>query len=146
MKNFIILSVCCFIIGFSSCKKNDSAVAAELPQPVDTSFNINAATLLKQGSFTGNMSYTVSGVVKLYSYQNKKYLYLENYNGSSGPDLRVYLSTNLQASQFVSLGRIQANTGSQLYLIATPPDFTQYNKVLIWCQQFSVLFGSSSLN
>jgi Electron transfer DM13 len=100
---------------------------------------------LKEGTFTGNMSYTVSGKVKLYEDKGKKYLYFENYTSSNGPDLRVYISTNTQASQFVSLGKLKGVSGAQVYLITNPPDFTQYNKVLIWCQQFSVLFGAAML-
>ena len=143
LASFILVAA--VLLLFSTCKKNTAAAAAA-PAPADTSFKLSEATLLKQGAFSGNMSYAVSGAAKLYEYKSKKYLYLENYNGSSGPDLRVYISTNLQASQFVSLGKIQANSGNQVYLITSPPDFNTHNKILIWCQQFSVLFGSSSLN
>ncbi len=105
MKSFVHAAAICCVIYFSACKKSEPATA-QVTQVTDTTFNINAATLLKQGSFTGNMNYSVSGTVKLYSYQSKNYLYLENYNGSSGLDLRVYISTTMQASQFVSLGKI----------------------------------------
>ncbi len=144
MKQLILLFVSAVLLTAASCSKSSDNKPD--PQPVvDSSFSPAKATLLKQGSFSGNMSYTVSGVVKLYEFQGKKYLHFETYNGSSGPDLRVYISTTFQASQFVSLGAIKTNAGTQTYLINNPPDFTQFNKILIWCQQFSVLFGSATL-
>ena len=90
MKQFaaFILAAAVLLL-FSTCKKN--AAATGTPAPADTSFKLSEATLLKQGAFSGNMSYAVSGAAKLYEYKSKKYLYLENYNGSSGPDLRVYI-------------------------------------------------------
>ncbi len=125
-----------------SCKKTETTK----PDTTNTSsFDPTKATLLKQGTFSGNMSYTVSGSVKLYEYQSKKYIYLENFSSNSGPDLKVYIATTANAAQFVSLGALKGTSGTQLYEITNPPDFTQYNKVLIWCQQFSVLFGQSTL-
>ncbi|TAF55466.1 MAG: hypothetical protein EAZ62_02345, partial [Sphingobacteriia bacterium] len=52
-------------LGLTACSKS-----AETPDqaPVDnSSFNPATATLLRQGSLTGNMNYAVSGTVKLYA-------------------------------------------------------------------------------
>ncbi len=127
---------------FSGCKKAESTTTTTTS---GSTFDPSKASLLKQGSFTGNMSYTVSGTVKLYEYQNKKYIYLENFSSNSGPDLKVYVATTANAAQFVSLGVLKGTSGTQVYEVTNPPDFAQYNKVLIWCQQFSVLFGQSTL-
>jgi hypothetical protein len=110
-----------------------------------TMFDINKAILVKQGTFTGNMNYKVSGTVRLYNYEGDNYIYFENFSSNSGPDLKVYIATSSNASQFVSLGTLKSTAGTQVYLITGSPDFALYNKVLIWCQQFSVLFGESML-
>jgi hypothetical protein len=131
------------IFGVSSCKKSsDGTTNGPL---IDSTFNPATATLVKQGSFSGNMSYTVSGSAKIYDQGGKKYLYLENFSSSAGPDLKVYVATTNNAAQFVNLGALKSRTGNQSYLITNPPDFNTYNKVLIWCQQFSVLFGASTV-
>ena len=73
-------------------------------------------------------------------------LRLENFQSTNGPDLYVYLATDDNASEFINLGELKANKGNQNYEIPDDVDLTKYNKVLIWCQAFSVLFGSAELS
>lgn len=143
MKSSCMVVAVGIILFFSACNKSKDNTAAIAP--VNVTFNPATATLLKQGSFSGNMSYTVSGSVKLYEQQGKKYIYFENFSSSNGPDLKVYVATSNTASQFVTLGALKSTSGTQAYLVNNPPDFNLYNKVLIWCQQFSVLFGTSTI-
>jgi hypothetical protein len=72
-------------------------------------------------------------------------LRLENFKATNGPDLYVYLATDNSASDFVNLGRLKGNIGNQNYDIPEGTDFSKYHTVLIWCQAFSVLFGSAEL-
>lgn len=71
---------------------------------------------------------------------------LEDFRSTNGPDVHLYLSTNKQASDFIDLGRLKANIGNQNYQIPVNTDYNKYNYVLIWCQPFSVLFGSAQLS
>ena len=73
-------------------------------------------------------------------------LRLENFQSTNGPDLYVYLSTDDNASEFVNLGELKANKGNQNYEIPDNTDLDKYNKVLIWCKAFGVLFGSAELS
>jgi Electron transfer DM13 len=143
MKSFLIIAAVGCLLFFSACSKSNDGTPATAP--ANETFNPATATLLKQGSFSGNMGYAVSGSVKLYEYQGKKYIYFENFSSSNGPDLKVYVATTNTASQFVNLGSLKGVSGTQTYVVNNPPDFNQYNKVLIWCQQFSVLFGTSTI-
>ena len=72
-------------------------------------------------------------------------LRLENFKSTNGPDLFVYLATDDRASEIVNLGELKANQGNQNYDIPEGTDLEKYNKVLIWCKAFSVLFGSAEL-
>ena len=72
-------------------------------------------------------------------------LRLENFRATNGPDLYVYLATDQSASDFVNLGRLKGNIGNQNYDIPEGTDFSRYDTALIWCQAFSVLFGSAEL-
>ena len=71
---------------------------------------------------------------------------LEDFISTNGPDVHLYLSTNKQASDFIDLGRLKANIGNQNYQIPVNTDYNKYKYVLIWCQPFSVLFGSAQLS
>jgi len=75
----------------------------------------------------------------------QKLLRLEDFSSTNGPDLYVYLASDSSASDYVSLGRLKANNGNQNYDIPAGFDLTKYYTVLIWCKQFSVLFGSAEL-
>jgi len=74
-----------------------------------------------------------------------QYVRFENFKSTNGPDLFVYLATDDQASDFVDLGRLKGNVGNQNYEIPEGVDLSKYNKVLVWCKAFSVLFGSAEL-
>ena len=73
-------------------------------------------------------------------------LRLEEFHSTNGPDLYVYLATDKRASDFVNLGDLKANRGNQNYEIPQGTDLEKYDNVLIWCKQFSVLFGSSEIS
>jgi hypothetical protein len=73
-------------------------------------------------------------------------LRLEDFRSTNGPDVHLYLSIDKQPSDFIDLGRLKANIGNQNYQIPLDTDFNKYKYVLIWCQPFSVLFGSAQLS
>jgi len=73
-------------------------------------------------------------------------LRLENFISTNGPDLYVYLSTDDNASEFINLGELKASKGNQNYEIPNDTDLNEYDKVLIWCKAFGVLFGSAELS
>ena len=77
---------------------------------------------------------------------NSSILRLKNFKSTNGPDLYVYLSTDDNASEFINLGKLKANNGNQNYDIPDDADLSKYNKVLIWCKAFGVLFGSAELS
>ncbi|MFY9300506.1 MAG: DM13 domain-containing protein [Candidatus Nitrosotenuis sp.] len=103
---------------------------------------------LSSGSFVGaDSTHNVEGnALVIPTNDGKSILRLEEFKSTNGPDLYVYLATDTDASQFVSLGRLKANIGNQNYEIPAGTDLSKYDTVLIWCQQFSVLFGSSVLS
>src|ERR687891_1563514 len=94
----------------------------------------------------GDGIHDAQGIVKVIPVESGgNVLRLEDLVVTNGPDLYVYLSTDKSASDFVNLGRLKANIGSQNYPIPAGTDMTKYDTVLIWCKAFSVLFGSADL-
>lgn len=99
------------------------------------------------GTFVGvgDGIHDAQGTVTVIPVDSGNVLRLEEFRSTNGPDLYVYLSTDEEASDFVNLGRLKANIGNQNYDIPDGTDLSKYDTVLIWCQQFSVLFGSANL-
>ncbi|WP_375569272.1 DM13 domain-containing protein [Ahrensia marina] len=72
---------------------------------------------------------------------------------TNGPDLEVWLvaddtpfsSGAVLASEWVSLGQLKGNIGDQTYTIPDDVDVSQFGSVVIWCEQFSVLFSVATL-
>lgn len=95
----------------------------------------------------GDGFHMASGHVKVLKVPDgTQVLRFENLDVTNGPDLYVYLSTDTTADDFVSLGKLKGNMGNQNYPIPENTDLEKYNIVLIWCQAFSTLFGSSKLS
>lgn len=109
----------------------------------------DSSTESKSGNFVGagDGIHNAEGVAKIISLQDgNEVLRLEDLKSTNGPDLYVYIATDKQASDFVDLGRLKGNIGNQNYNIPQGTDLNKYNTVLIWCKQFSVLFGSANLS
>jgi hypothetical protein len=76
-----------------------------------------------------------------------------DFSVTSGPDLEVWLvaadapatASAVLASEYVSLGRLQSPNGTQSYEIPADVDVSAYGSVVIWCEDFSVLFAVATL-
>ncbi len=104
--------------------------------------------VLAQGTFVGAdaIVHKAEGTAKFIRTQENeiRVRFEENFKASNGPDLYVYLIKNGDIKNgFVNLGRLKGNIGSQSYSIPKETDLSQYNSVIIWCKQFSVLFGTA---
>jgi hypothetical protein len=107
---------------------------------------VEEGTIIYQGSFVGTRNYRVSGRVEIIQLENTKILQFKNFLSSSGPDLKVYLSSSLVPEEFVNLGDLKALSGVFSYTL--PEGFTVEQDgsfVLVYCERFSALFGSAEL-
>ena len=108
-----------------------------------------ASLAIPMGNFIGigdGIHDAVGEVFVIEAEDGSKFLRFENFKASNGPDLYVYLATDETALDYVSLGKLKGNIGNQNYLIPPGTDLSNQDTVLIWCKQFSVLFGSAKLN
>ena len=115
--------------------------------------NMTDSTINNINSLMGNFVgagdgfHNVEGVAKVIPLSDgKTFLRVENLKATNGPDLYVYLSTDVNTSDIVNLGRLKGNIGNQNYEIPTGTDLSKYDTVLIWCKAFSTLFGSARLS
>jgi hypothetical protein len=98
------------------------------------------------GTFSNGV-HAVSGTVKLVADKTdakKKYLSFENFKTDAGPDLYVYLAEDKAAKGFTPVMKLD-KTGTFVLDVPTNADLSKQKYVLIWCKQFTVLFGSAKL-
>jgi hypothetical protein len=93
------------------------------------------------GAFVSAPGESVSGLVKIYA-ENERQLFLENVM-TSGPDLKVYLSKSDKPVDFVNLGNFIQSKST--YTVPSNVNVSDYGYVIIYCQQYSVIFGVAQL-
>jgi hypothetical protein len=114
----------------------------------------SAATAVASGAFQDiSPRYDGSGTATIAeTADGQSVLQLGDFSVTPGPDLEVWLvaadapTTNnaVLASTYVSLGALQSPTGTQTYAIPSNVDISDYGSVVIWCEDFSVLFTMAS--
>ena len=110
--------------------------------------NATITSKIRTGTFigAGDGFHNAEGLAKVIPLgQGSIVIRLENFKSTNGPNVHLYMSTDKAASNFIDLGRLKANNGNQNYNITNGTDLVKYNMVLIWCKNFSVLFGSAEL-
>ena len=95
-----------------------------------------------KGNFV-SVAHETTGTVLVNDMKSK--LSLINFKTDRGPKLLVYLCTNVNANDFVSLGELKGTSGDFTYDIPTNTDLSKYKIVNIWCVDFSVSFGYAEL-
>ncbi len=78
---------------------------------------------------------------------------LSAFEVTNGPDLEVWLSAHpdpersgdVSDNEWVSLGQLKGNVGDQAYQVPDGTDIAAFKSVVIWCEQFGVLFSPAAL-
>ena len=102
------------------------------------------AEIIAQGNFK-ERAHAVEGRALLIDDNGNLILRFEDFETGNGPNLHIYLSSELGDSDFIDLGRIKATSGNVNYEIPDGVDTNKYNKVLVWCVPFRVLFSYAEL-
>jgi hypothetical protein len=142
-KNLLFTIVISMLLAATSCKKEE-----EPAKMVDDS--VPAGNTLAKGNFSG-FQHSLAGsssVVK--DSTGNIFLRLENFTMTSGPDVYVYMSksTTYSGSQSIEVRKLEGGfTDSNITIdIDNNLDYKEYKYVLVYCFQFSALFGRSELN
>ncbi|WP_395057976.1 DM13 domain-containing protein [Flavobacterium sp.] len=138
MKNLFAFLLGIFL--FTSCEKEGNLTTKSLENNTISS----TAVLKYSGEFYPTSGINVSGFAKIYIENNEYKVKLENFAVSDGPDLKVYLSKENTPINFVNLGNFKGN-GNTFYTIPTGVNVSEYQYVLIHCQEFNHLFAIAPL-
>ncbi|GAA4080331.1 DM13 domain-containing protein [Streptomyces shaanxiensis] len=145
----------------------DETVEEALPGVVETSAPPAAVPSGQPSPATGPQTlasgelisheHATSGAVKLVRLADGSHVVrLEKLDTSNGPDLRVWLTDApvkegkagwhvFDDGEYVSLGKLKGNKGSQNYALPDDIDPARYTSVSIWCDRFDVSFGAAEL-
>lgn len=119
-------------------------------KPEPTAKVLATATLISH-------EHPTSGTVKIIRQPDgQRILRFEGLRTTSGPDLRVWLSSGpviegvrgwrvFADHDHLELGELKGNRGNQNYAIPKGADLDELTSVSIWCRRFSVSFGAAEL-
>ena len=123
----------------------DQAVEEAQPTPEMKELMPVQATIVSQGVFKPR-AHDVSGNALLIDDKGQLILRFEDFETINGPNLHIYLASSLGDDDFIDLGSIKATKGNVNYEIPSGTDINKYNKVLVWCVPFKILFSYSELS
>jgi hypothetical protein len=135
-------------------------VAASSAEPAPTSVSAPSSApspaapqVLAEGRFVSQEHETTGTARVLRLPDGARVLRLEGFTTSDGPDVHVWLSAataggawdSYDDGRYVALGEIKATEGNHNYAIPADADLTGLRSAVIWCDRFSVAFGSAAL-
>ena len=114
------------------------------------------STTLATGQFISHEHGTEGTARILELADGSRVLRIEDLDTDNGPDLKVWLTDApvidgpsgwfvFDDGQYVDLGSLKGNKGSQNYAIPADVDLSSITSVTIWCDRFSVSFGAAEL-
>ena len=105
--------------------------------------------VVARGTFSGDSGHDASGEAVLYRLDDGSYsVRLDGFTVDNGPALEVWLVQRTSgdiARGGVSLGALKSTNGNQNYAVPAGTDAASFAGVSIWCERFSVNFGTAPL-
>lgn len=144
LKKFVVIPVAVAIVGalawyalspiWDTSALDEASPVAALP----------SAAVLARGDFKP-AAHGVRGRALLIREGDRQTVRLENFETINGPDVRIYLARDERAADYIDLGPLRATSGNVNYPVPEGADTAGYGKVLVWCEDFSVLFSYADL-
>ncbi len=112
-----------------------------------TTSTVPEITTVASGSFIDSAIHAGTGDVNVLTDGNQTFLrFEENFSTDNGPDLNVYLRAEDGSGDFIDLGDLKGNIGSQNYEIPAGTDLDRFTEIDIWCVRFGVSFTTTQLS
>lgn len=118
---------------------------------LDESFPIaspSKVTNTEGAKIVGTQGHPASGQVRVVedTVSGTAYIRYENFKTINGPDIYIYLAKDLEAKEYVSLGKVRATEGSINYAVPKGVQARDYRYVMVWCKTFGVLFNYADIS
>lgn len=119
----------------------------------DSSADESEAVALRSGNWIEiDPVHKAEGTATVFQIGDERVVRLDQFTVTNGPDLYVILAKNVPTGildgvgeDYVNLGTLKGNVGSQNYSIPADVNLDEFSSVVIWCQQFNVVFSSAAL-
>lgn len=144
MKKNIYLMFSLIVFVTFSCSKDDEVIVSNDSSATYTP-EVVTGTLKFSGVLSPKPGESGTGNANVYLINNSTVLKFENFKITNGPDLRVYLSKTEGTESIVDLGGLKVS-GDQSFIIPSNVVVADYKYVLIYCQQYNILFSSALLS
>jgi hypothetical protein len=129
-----------FCLLFFACEVEDTVPET----PANDDYDTTNAILLKKGDLIG-IGHTASGVASLYELDGKRTVVLDPYSSQNGPDLKIYLSADPGATEYIRLGNLKSTMGKQSYPVPDETDISKYPYIHVWCEKYTVVFAQAEI-
>jgi len=117
--------------------KTDISMSEEMPREQVT---VSEAYRIKDTPL-----HPASGEVRIVESDGQPIVRFENFKTINGPNVHVYLAKDLDAKEFIDLGRLRGTEGNINYTIPSSVDISEYKYVMHWCVPFGVLFNYAEI-
>ena len=139
----------------------EQPATVELPAAVEqpaTAQGPNASAtepiVLAAGTFVDG-EHATSGTARILQLPDgSRFVRLEGFSTSDGPDVHVWLSDQQAGGddwgkyddgRYVPLGSLKGTDGNQNYAVPSDAELSGLSSVFIWCDRFNVAFGSAAV-
>lgn len=143
-KNALLLIL---LLIFISCSSSDDSASLPTVDNQETP-DENETRLELSGNFV-SAAHPTSGMVSVNVERTE--LMLTNFKSDNGPLLELYIATDINATEYVSLGVIgdlgviDIIEGDATFVLPNGINFTTHKYIMVWCVDFSVNFGHAIL-
>ena len=130
---------------------------AAVEQPATTRGPNASATepiVLAAGTFVDG-EHATSGTARILQLPDgSRFVRLEGFSTSDGPDVHVWLSDQQAGGddwgkyddgRYVPLGSLKGTDGNQNYAVPSDAELSGLSSVVVWCDRFNVAFGSAAV-
>jgi len=126
----------------------EATTNVEQTAPKPTTSVAESFGIVSRGPFpiTGTAGHPARGTIEVIESPEEKLVYYKDYEGTNGPDLKVYLSKDLDGTDIIDLGDAKGNRGNLIYGVPLSVDLSEYEYVLTWCEAFGILFDYAKIN
>jgi hypothetical protein len=148
------------VVATTSAERVPTGAASADPGDVTPSVAATSAAtapaglrVLSEGRFV-DAEHPTSGTARIVQLADgSRYLRLEGFSTSDGPDVDVWLTDQPAGGDWhryddgvhVALGDLKGTDGNQNYAIPADVDLSRLTSVAIWCDRFDVAFGTAPI-
>lgn len=123
-----------------------SSSGAEQADPAVEVGNLDGATVVASGSFSGRNDHVVTGALEVLELDGRMYVRLaSDFTLDGAPDPKIGFGRSGEYDESTTFTPLKSHSGSQDYALPEGFQLGTLNEAYIWCEKFSVALGVAAL-